>query len=37
MNAQLLFPPSDIPNTGRMAIIKDPQGAVFALFQPPNQ
>jgi predicted enzyme related to lactoylglutathione lyase len=34
MNAQVLFPPSDIPNTGRMAILRDPQGAVFALFQP---
>ncbi len=34
LNAQVLFPPSDIPNTGRMAILKDPQGAAFALFQP---
>lgn len=33
MNAQVLFPPSDIPNTGRMAILKDPQGAAFAIFQ----
>jgi predicted enzyme related to lactoylglutathione lyase len=34
MSAQVLFPPTDVQNVGRMAIIKDPQGAVFALFQP---
>lgn len=33
MNAQLLFAPTDLPNVGRMAIVKDPQGAAFALFQ----
>ncbi|HUJ23604.1 MAG TPA: VOC family protein [Bryobacteraceae bacterium] len=26
--------PMDIPNTGRFAVIGDPQGAVFAIFQP---
>ena len=26
--------PQDIPEVGRMAILKDPQGAVFELFQP---
>jgi uncharacterized protein len=31
---QHLLPPQSIPDVGRMAIIKDPQGAVFALFQP---
>ncbi len=35
MNGEFLFPPSDIPDVGRMAVVKDPQGAVFALFQPP--
>lgn len=25
--------PSDIPNTGRFAIIQDPTGAVFATFR----
>jgi predicted enzyme related to lactoylglutathione lyase len=25
-------PPRDIPNTGRFAILSDPQGAVFAVF-----
>ena len=28
------MPPTDIPNVGRFAIVADPQGAVFALFQP---
>jgi uncharacterized protein len=27
-------PPSDIPHVGRFAIVADPQGAMFALFQP---
>ena len=26
--------PQDIPNTGRFAILKDPQGAMFAIFTP---
>lgn len=26
-------PPMDIPNVGRFAVIRDPQGAVFALFK----
>jgi hypothetical protein len=26
--------PADIPNVGRFAIVADPQGAMFALFQP---
>ena len=34
MFGQLVFPPSDVQNVGRMSIVKDPQGAVFALFQP---
>jgi predicted enzyme related to lactoylglutathione lyase len=29
-----VVPPTDIPNTGRFAVIADPQGAVFAVFQP---
>lgn len=33
MDSQLLLPPTDIPNTGRMAVLRDPQGAAFALFQ----
>jgi len=31
---QLLLEPMDVPKVGRMAIAQDPQGAVFALFQP---
>jgi len=30
----VLVPPMDIPNTGRFSVLRDPQGAVFALFQP---
>jgi hypothetical protein len=26
-------PPQDIPNAGRFAILNDPQGAMFAVFQ----
>jgi predicted enzyme related to lactoylglutathione lyase len=29
-----VVPPTDIPNVGRFAVIADPQGAVFAIFQP---
>lgn len=34
LGSQPLMAPMDIPKVGRMAILKDPQGAVFALFQP---
>lgn len=33
LGASVMVPPRDIPNTGRFAIINDPQGAMFALFQ----
>jgi hypothetical protein len=32
--ASPIVPPSDIPKTGRFAVIADPQGAVFAVFAP---
>ncbi len=32
--ADTLMPPMSLPDVGRFAILKDPQGAVFALFQP---
>jgi uncharacterized protein len=32
--AQILFQPTDLENVGRFAILTDPQGAAFALFQP---
>ncbi len=28
----VMVPPQDIPNTGRFAIVSDPQGAMFAVF-----
>lgn len=33
MGATQLVPPSDIPNVGRFSWLKDPQGALFALFK----
>ena len=37
LGAQFLLPPMEMENVGRMAILKDPQGAVFALFQPASK
>ncbi len=34
LGAQVLVPPTDIPGTGRFAVLVDPQGAGFALLQP---
>lgn len=34
LGGAFLLPPQSVPSVGRMAIVKDPQGAVFALFQP---
>lgn len=34
LGATTLVPVTEIPNTGKFSILKDPQGAVFALFQP---
>jgi hypothetical protein len=34
MGAHLYLQPLTIENVGRMAVVADPQGAVFALFQP---
>ncbi len=34
LGAAQIVPPSDIPGTGRFAILIDPQGAAFALLQP---
>jgi uncharacterized protein len=33
LGAMLMVGPQDIPNTGRFAILSDPQGAVFAIFE----
>jgi uncharacterized protein len=32
--AQILLQPTDLEDVGRFAVLKDPQGAAFALFQP---
>jgi len=34
LGAALCMPPTNIEGAGRMAILADPQGAVFAVFQP---
>lgn len=33
LGGRLMVPPQDIPNTGRFAIVTDPQGAMFAVFE----
>ena len=30
---QVLVPPTDIPQFGRAAVLKDPEGAAFGIFQ----
>jgi hypothetical protein len=32
LGAETLVPPSDIGPNGRIAVLQDPQGAVFALY-----
>jgi uncharacterized protein len=34
LGARTETPPTDIPGVGRFAVIRDPQGAVFALLDP---
>ena len=34
LGATALVDPRDIPNAGRFSVIRDPQGAVFAVFTP---
>jgi predicted enzyme related to lactoylglutathione lyase len=33
LSGRIMVPAQDIPNTGRFAIVSDPQGAMFAVFQ----
>jgi predicted enzyme related to lactoylglutathione lyase len=33
LGGKLIVPPSDIPDVGRFAVVQDPQGAVFAIFE----
>ena len=35
LGARVYMGATDIPNTGRFAVLADPQGAVFAIFSPP--
>lgn len=35
--ASAFVPPTDIPNAGRFAVLRDPQGAVFAIIKPSDQ
>jgi uncharacterized protein len=34
LGGHVVVPSTEIPNTGRYAALKDPQGAIFAVFQP---
>ena len=34
LGASIVVPPSDIPNIGRFAVFKDPQGAALAIMKP---
>lgn len=34
LHAEVCMPPADIPGIGRFAMLRDPQGAVFAVFLP---
>jgi hypothetical protein len=34
LGASTLMGPMDIPNVGRIAVLRDPQGAVFGIIKP---
>jgi len=36
LGGRVLRQPDDIPGTGRFAVVQDPFGAVFGIFQPPS-
>jgi uncharacterized protein len=36
LGGKIHMPPADIPDTGRYAVLQDPQGAFFAIFTPKN-
>ena len=36
LGGKVLSPAVDVPNVGRFATLMDPQGAVFAVLQPPK-
>ena len=37
LGANALMPAQEIPQVGHIAIVRDPQGAVFAFYQPPSK
>lgn len=37
LGGSVCMPPTDIPDVGRIAIIRDPQGGVIGLHQPPKK
>lgn len=37
LGAQLFMPPMPVEDVGRMAVLADPQGAAFAIFEPSHQ
>jgi predicted enzyme related to lactoylglutathione lyase len=37
LGATIIVEPNDIPGTGRIAVVRDPQGAVFGIYKPFNQ
>ena len=34
LGGSALIEPMDVPNVGRIAVLRDPQGAVFGIFKP---
>jgi uncharacterized protein len=37
LGGTVMVPPTDIPSTGRFAVVNDPQGAMLALFKPASR
>ena len=33
LGGNTIVPPTDIPNVGRFSVVRDPQGAVFAVIK----
>lgn len=37
LGAETMVPPTDIPDVGRFSVLKDPQGALFAIYTPSSE
>ena len=37
MGGKVVVPAMDVPNTGRFAVLSDPQGGVFGVLQQPSR